>query len=107
MMDKFYTMPIDMIASAENAMDEIDWHRIHRVMEFVEWTWVTSGGHTPEPTEMKRAVRELCYHAYKAAIGETGRTYSGGFQVLCDPEDKAFEINFILERGESWEDRDE
>ena len=98
----FYDMPRHIMIAADRAIDFMDWTRIQKVMEFLDWKWARSNG-VPELYELRESARDLCAHAYWSAQreGGEGHTGTGGIYVAYYEADQWFTVSFVLERGEA------
>ena len=102
-MNDFYSMPPAIMKAADAAIDEVDWNKVQRVMEFLDWTWATTEGCVPELVQLRQSARNLCASAYyqcKESQDEI-HTGSGGIYVDFYKKDQWFTVSFVLERGET------
>ena len=65
----------------DDIMDEFEFDKVHKVMEFLDWKWWFDGEteRVPEVYELRKKARE--YLRYVAKNG--GTTGSGGFTAQC------------------------
>jgi hypothetical protein len=65
----------------DDIMDEFEFDKVHKVMEFLDWKWWFDGEteRVPEVYELRKKARE--YLRYVAKHG--GTTGSGGFMAQC------------------------
>ena len=86
-------------------VDMLDWHVVHKVMKYLDWTWMTSQNGVPEVYELKQQALEYGEKVVAEVI-ERGDEYfieSGGIRVQAKmyPEgDIWLHVAFILE---SWD----
>ena len=81
-----------------------DFHKVHKVMECLDWAWYADGiSQCPEPWE----VREHALQRMKDAI-KSGYSNTGGFEAKV--EDGVLYLAFVVENThgyEFWRDEDE
>jgi hypothetical protein len=89
----------------DDVMDQFDFDKVHRVMEFMDWVWVTTDGHStevPSISRLKQAARKHLRRAFAKNI----TIGSGGLEasyVPPAPEWKGedpyglLELRFVLE----------
>lgn len=102
--NRYYTLPQNIHMAADYALDQIDWSRVQRVMEFLDWKWATNGGHVPVQLELRERARMLCVDAYYGSLKEESEYFisTGGLLVRCDAAENWFRISFELEHGDSY-----
>jgi len=88
-------------SSFYRALNKLDWGRIRRVMEALDWKWAyVEGAHIPQTYEMEGIVHGL-YTTLKEERSKkpyfTGPVSSGGFQVSLEDGEKSVRIDFIVE----------
>ena len=88
----------------DNILDEFDFDKVHRVMEFLNWGW-TDGSHPLEiPTtgQLRKRARTLM----KGLIGEEdGGTASGGFWITKKTFDGEpfYRLQFVVSSWDNYE----
>jgi hypothetical protein len=77
----------------DDIMDDFDFDKVHKIMEFLNWEWwfEENEKRVPEVSELRKKARE--YLRYVAKHG--GTTGSGGFTAQCkkvysEEENKSF-----------------
>lgn len=82
----------------EEVIENFDFVKVHKVMESLNWTWVTKKKKVKIPSikKMKKRVRELYEDCKK---GKLDCCSSGGFEVSIWKEDdeEILNVRFILE----------
>ena len=104
MMRDFYELPDNIQKAADYALDNIDWHRVQRGMEFLDWKWATTGGYVPVALELRDRARSLCTDAYYLSLreGGEGSCATGGILARCNAAENWFRVAFELENGDSY-----
>lgn len=83
------------VAEVAEILDNFDFGRVHRVMQFLEWKWATINPDSSNPTapvyleytptlaELRTCLRKLIVEADSQLMGSPGRTSlgRGGFYV--------------------------
>lgn len=80
-------------------MDFLDFEKIHRVMEALNWGWVDTGGEVPEVWEIRQFLRKLLN---KFIDSNLDLLESGGF-VITKIETEDGEAIKVIFNVESWE----
>jgi hypothetical protein len=81
-------------------MDNFDFHKVHRVMEFMNWQW--SGEVVPSVSEMRKEVRRLLLESMKGR----DQVSSGGFLATYQEWEKVggvLELKFVIEEWD-WDE---
>ncbi len=80
----------------EYVLEEFDFHKVKRVMDFLEWQWQFK---TPTVSDIINNARRLCFSAYSDSIKESQFCLcgSGGLEASYTPEIKSLELKFIAE----------
>lgn len=89
----------------DTIMDEFDFEKVHKVMEFLGWEWFGAESGVPTTGEMRRCVRDLMFRAYEYAT-KSGRDHyitTGGFCVSYDNGGDAFEVSFKLAEWNTYD----
>lgn len=102
-----------LMECVENAIDDFDFEKVSKVMQFLNWQWATTKG-VPTQEDMSEMVRSLSESAYER-LNSTGeemyRASSGGFvvevSVYDDGESPSYfvDIEFVLtssQYDEEW-----
>jgi hypothetical protein len=102
MMNDFYSMPPAIMKAADRAIDEMDWTKVHKVMEFLNWEWASTKD-VPEIWDLRHQARHLCAHCYYECKEDEDEyhTGTGGIHVDYFKKDQWFTISFVVERGET------
>ena len=85
----------------EEIMDEFDFQNVQNVMEFLGWTWVTTGGRVPSVEQLKACAR----HQLEIALAKKASHSTGGFEAnYREFVDKGIilTLSFILEESEAY-----
>lgn len=89
----------------DDVMDQFDFDKVHRVMEYLDWRWVTADGRStevPSIPRLKRTARKLLREAFAKNI----TIGSGGLEASYVPPDPEWggedpygllELKFVLE----------
>ena len=94
----------------QKAIDEIieyfDWGKVHKTMEFLNWTWATTDNEVPTIGQLFNNAVRLLQDAYDGALKEK-QDYivsTGGFRAkaLVNEEKEIFELQLAFELT-SWE----
>lgn len=89
----------------DDVMDNFDFHRVHKVMKFLNWKWAFAEDGVPEVWELKKEARRLLSDCLYEMIkhGEDNWTIAtGGFRVKAtnykdsDVEDDDFHLGLQL-----------
>lgn len=83
----------------ENILENFDFEKVRKVMEFLNWTWAT----TPEPNsvpttyQLIKSSKERLENAYKCALKEKENYYSssGGFEAFAEYNDKTKKVDYL------------
>lgn len=92
----------------EDVLDEFDFHKVQKVMEFLEWKWAKSDG-VPTVGELRKRARNLLRDSASKALfrNEFCSTETGGLRAECWPaeegDDIALRLSFILESFDTLE----
>lgn len=88
----------------EDSLNSFDFHKVERVMELLNWRWVTDGGlEIPSILEMRDTVISLYKNIlrYYEPNTQTAITSAGGFEVSrfydADNETYDYAIKFVVE----------
>jgi len=95
----------DLEKAFERAIENFDWKKVQKVMEFLKWNWGKKD--TPSIEEMQKTVRQLFIDAIRCAFesrSEGGTAGTGGFEVKVETyedENKKLQsfvkIRFVIE----------
>ena len=85
-----------------DVLDTIEFQKIHKVMEYLDWWWVSDGGEkmdsrVPEIYDLRKTARRLLTEACNKALNNESGQYtvsSGGFRA----EAKLYEDGFLWMR---------
>lgn len=94
----------------QNAIDEIienfDWGKVHKTMEFLDWKWATTDNEVPTIGQLVNSSHRLLLEAYEGALREKMdfSIATGGFRAkaLVNEEKEIFELQLAFELT-SWE----
>jgi len=81
----------------DEIMDNFDFHKVQRVMVFLEWEYSGEGAnYIPEESELRRRARKLLNQCI-----ELNTTIStGGFEAIGTDDIK---LSFVVEEYECWD----
>jgi hypothetical protein len=89
-------------------LDNFDFEKVKRVMDFLNWEWAGSNG-VPEIYELRQHARKLMNTAVTECLKSKGTDYTtecGGFRVECNKyegDPKIYlRLSFNLESWENW-----
>lgn len=92
----------------EEVLDNFDFHKVHKVMEYFNWGWGEDGT-VPDVPALKRTARWLLEDAYTTALADCGdaRLSYGGFSVTVDTcvgedQDPDVQLLFVLEEVDNY-----
>ena len=86
----------------EYTLDFLDYSKIHKAMDALDWNWVGSTFGIPEAWELRQAARNLLTAAVSTGKRTGGHTIyeTGGFRAEYLPEADAMSIAFLLEQSD-------
>ena len=82
----------------DEVMDEFDFGKVQKAMEFLGWEWVGAEEGVPTESELRKGVRRHMIDAYDKAYQQK-RNYkvgTGGFSVEYFYEEDFFQVEFVL-----------
>lgn len=82
----------------DEIMDNFDFNRVARVMDFLGWKWYMKEYRVPEESEIRKEARKYLSKTYDYGEGQ-GRKYStvtGGFVYTYDPHYTELQLSFEL-----------
>ena len=82
----------------DEVMDEFDFGKVQKVMEFLNWRWVGADEGVPREAELRKKVRELMSYTYNQGrdFQKDWLTATGGFRVEYHYEWDFFEVGFYV-----------
>ena len=85
----------------DEVAQQIDWDKIRKTMEFLDWKWVSVDEITVY--DLIKTGKRLCKDAYDRAIKDntTCVVSTGGFCAFYNPYNSELELSFVLEIGSS------
>ena len=92
-------MPPNIMKAADMAIDQVDWTKVHNVMDHLDWRWAGLGN-VPDYYDLRKKARSLCASCYFECRGKEAHTGTGGIHVDYYKEDEWFTVSFVLDRGE-------
>lgn len=86
----------------EYTLDFLDYGKIHKAMDALDWNWVGSTFGIPETWELRQAARNLLAAAVSTGKrrGQHTAYESGGFKAEYIPESDAMSIAFLLDHSD-------
>lgn len=79
----------ELYKQVNSLLDEVDFDKIHTVMETLNWTWKSIDDTVPSTLDLYVAARDLLYDAI-----ENGSASTGGFYAECiEEEDNKAELS--------------
>ena len=90
-------------AQIYHILANFDFNKVHRTMEFLEWSWFDTDG-TPTIDDLREAAWSKLQSAYSNSKGrEDGKGYcsSGGFEARY--EDGGFSLSFTVTEWDSYD----
>ena len=86
----------------DEVAQQIDWEKIRKTMEFLEWTWISVEEITVY--DLIKQGEFLCKEAYAYGIKRNMRytVGTGGFTATYNPEDNYLMLQFVLEEGDAY-----
>lgn len=97
-----------MNKKVETILENFDFERVHKVMVFLNWTWITSKTEKGVPSiyELIREAEYLLKESYKSSMEkqeDSGRA-TGGFKALSFWEEEKGEVDLSLSfEVDSWD----
>ena len=95
------------IETIENILDEYDFHRVQKVMEALNWLWVSSEGEIPSIGQLRRQARDLLEDVYNKEASPFFMVGTGGFEATRTMEtgdlNKYLSLKFVVEEGNNYE----
>ena len=95
------------LETIENILDEYDFHRVHKVMEALEWHWCSADDGIPSIGELRRQARRLLEDVYRYEDSPYMVMGSGGFEATRTMEigdlNKYLSLKFVVEEGNNYE----
>lgn len=93
------------IEQIEDLMDEFDFDKVKKVMDFLEWKYYDSADDEVSIGELRRMARSLLEIVYNADTAPESFTASGGFHAerRMYPEDaqKYLTLKFVIVEGDN------
>ena len=82
----------------DEVMDEFDFSKVQKVMEFLRWEWASAEEGVPREAELRKKVRFLMEQCYQQSLKyqKDWGTGTGGFNVRYFYDDAFFEVDFCL-----------
>jgi hypothetical protein len=90
----------------EDILDEFDFDKVHKVMEFLEWTWYKDGVQSPPEVPTKGELRKKARYLMNTCIEhEECSTGTGGFHVRKSTYDGVpyYELQFVVTSWNNYE----
>lgn len=86
----------------EYTLDFLDYSKIHKAMDVLDWNWVGSTFGIPEAWELRQAARNLLAAAVSTGkrTGDHTIYETGGFRAEYIPEADAMSIAFLLDQSD-------
>lgn len=87
----------------DEVAQQIDWEKIRKTMEFLDWKWVSVDEITVY--DLIKTGEQLCKEAYDMSIKDntTYEVSTGGFYAFYNPYNSELELYFVLESGSSYD----
>lgn len=88
----------------DEIMDNFDFNKVAKVMDFLDWKWYKGGSRVPEESEIRKESRMNLSKAFDYAQGQ-GRKYimcSGGFVHSYDPQHTELQLSFEIDNWVSY-----
>lgn len=82
----------------DEIMDNFDFGKVAKVMQFLNWQWAYSDTGVPEEPELRETARRYLHQAYDYSTAQ-GRKYTmstGGFTHSYDPQYSEMLLTFEL-----------
>ena len=99
MNNDFYSMPPDVMKAADMAINQVDWTKVYKVMDFLDWTWWNLKD-VPTQYDLIKRAKELCASCYFECKGDEYHTGTGGIYVDYIEHECWFQVSFVIDRGE-------
>ena len=82
----------------DEVMDEFDFAKVQKTMEFLGWEWAGAEEGVPREAELRKQVRVLMENCYQQSqrYGNDWSTGTGGFNVKYHFDEDFFEVDFCL-----------
>lgn len=88
----------------DEIMDNFDFNKVARVMDFLDWKWYLKEYRVPEESEIRKQVRMNLSKVFDYGQGQ-GRKYTlctGGFVHSYDPQYTELQLSFELDNWASY-----
>jgi len=92
----------------DEIMDNFDFNKVARVMDFLEWKWWIKEYRVPTEPEIRKDVRSKLSKAYDYGEGRGLKyeTKTGGFTYTYDPLYTELQLSFELDSWHSYPSED-
>ena len=82
----------------DEIMDELNFGKVQKTMEFLGWEWVGAEEGVPREAELRKKVRFLMEQCHQQSLKyqEDWGTGTGGFNVRYFYDDDFFQVDFCL-----------
>ena len=89
---------IDLQAHIDEIMDELNFDRVQKTLEFLGWEWVGTEEGVPREAELRKQVRSLMEQCHQQSLKyqKDWSTGVGGFNVRYFYEGDFFQVEFRL-----------
>lgn len=104
--EKYFLLPLKMRNKIDSIMENFDFERVHKVMDMLEWRWVSAKNGVPSVEELKKEAKRLLV----SSCSEKTQISTGGFKAIYeessrwddddDDKDPYVGLEFILEEWE-------
>jgi hypothetical protein len=78
--------------AVNDIMDWFDFEKVHKVMKYLRWNWVSAEDGIPYLGEIKSQARDLLTRSIQEGQG----LGTGGFQVTYLPHENYLKLEFIV-----------
>ena len=109
-------LKFDAISEIEDIIDEFDFEEVHKVMEFLDWTWFdagdANGGSVPRIAELRKKARKLLNEAADSVLRNNelpaeSCIATGGFRATAhrygDTDKIYFRLSFELSEWDNYD----
>lgn len=93
----------------DEILDNFDFDKVVKVMEYLEWTWFSTGGETVYVSDARKFARQLLTEALrkvKVNTNDESNIASGGFraeaETFLDDDKKYAKLTFEIESQENY-----
>ena len=81
-------------------MENFDFMKVHKVMEFLEWEWAGEG--VPTLVSLEREAQSLLKRTTEYCVNDFYAIECRGYYAECDRDRKTMKLTFMIEYWEGY-----